>query len=325
MVLYEPHVAALFGAWFAALLLGGAVLWLSPKIRAMAMPNERSSHRTPTPTLGGISFVVPFLAWLAMGPETHAEPLAWAAGALALLGLVDDLLDLSAWLRLAAQAFCVTWFVLTAWPDLSVWLQILLVAGVLWFINLCNFMDGIDGILGVQVLVFCLGVVLLSSSAMSWSVQSMWILTGGTLGFLSYNWPPAKMFMGDVGSLFLGVVMAVFAVQLALEGVLPLAASVVLLSVFWFDASYTLCVRMLTKQRFVAAHRSHLYQRVAQKKGHLWTTTAFLAFAAGYLFPLAWLSVRYPQMQIVVVGAAVLPVAVLAWRMGAGLQRGLER
>ncbi len=325
MVLYEPHVVALFSAWLAALVLGGVVLWLSPKIRAVAVPNERSSHVTPTPTLGGLSFVVPGLIWLALGPDAYAVHLAWAAGALAVLGLVDDLLDLSAWLRLAAQATCVTWFVLTAWPDLSVWLHIPLIVGVLWFINLCNFMDGIDGILGIQALFFCLGVVLLSSSVMSWSVQSMWILIGGTLGFLSYNWPPAKIFMGDVGSLFLGVVMAAFAVQLALEGVLPLAASVVLLSVFWFDATYTLCVRILTKQRFVAAHRSHLYQRVAQNKGHLWTTTAFLAFAVGYLLPLAWLSVRYPQMQIVIVGASVLPVAVLAWRMGAGLERGLER
>lgn len=325
MVLYEPHVVALFGAWLAALVLGGAVLWLSPKIRAVAVPNERSSHEKPTPTLGGIAFVVPTLVWLALGSEVFAVQLAGVAGALALLGLMDDLLDLSAWLRLAAQTACVTWFVLAAWPDLSVWLHIVLVFGVLWFINLCNFMDGIDGFLGVQALVFCFGVVLLCGSAMSWSVQSMWILIGGTLGFLSYNWPPAKMFMGDVGSLFLGVVMAAFAVQLALEGVLPLAASVVLLSVFWFDATYTLCVRILTKQRFFDAHRSHLYQRVAQNKGHLWTTTAFLAFAVGYLLPLAWLSVQYPQMQIAIVGVSVLPVAVLAWWMGAGLERGLER
>ena len=134
---------------------------------------------------------------------------------------------------------------------------------LVWHINLYNFMDGIDGIASSQCLLFCLSVLYLTGGVPGWLGDLLWILVGTALGFLVYNWPPAKIFMGDVGSGALGLILGVVTLQLAISGMLPFIGCLILLTGFWFDASYTLCVRMLSGQAFTEAHRSHLYQKVA--------------------------------------------------------------
>ena len=107
MVPNESLILALVAGWAAALAIGGATLWLAPRIQAVALPNERSSHERPTPTLGGLSFVVPMLIWLALSPMDWGWQLGLAAGALALLGLVDDLIDVPSIVRLVLQFVCI--------------------------------------------------------------------------------------------------------------------------------------------------------------------------------------------------------------------------
>ena len=319
MVQEQPHLVPAIAGWVAALLVGAAVIALAPRLRAMAHPNERSSHTQPTPTLGGLSFVVPLLVWLVVAPTDWGSTLLIPLAVLAVTGLLDDLFELPNALRLLVQVGCVAGWLVLAFPDLPLWWYLPFVGAVVWFVNLCNFMDGIDGIMATQALTFVVSALLLMDMPGTSLAQSCWLIAGGMLGFLSYNWPPARLFMGDVGSLVLGLMLAALALEMARQEVLPLVASVVLLSVFWFDASYTLIMRVVTRQNFLRAHKSHLYQRMAQWRGHLWTTAAFATYAMIYLLPLAWLSVESPAMGWWAVVLAVLPLAVLGWRFRAGL------
>lgn len=304
-------------------MLGVLQLLNQPKL--LAQPNDRSSHSQPTPTMGGVVIVVPVLAYLAWVAGSQPQ-LAWslfgALAGLALVGLWDDLAGLSARLRLlvhAGAAALVLWGLQLdlAWLWLAcIWL------GLMWLINLYNFMDGIDGLAACQTLVFCLGIHWLAVGVPGWSGDLLWLLGGVTLAFCGFNWSPAKIFMGDVGSGFLGLLLGAVALYVWQSFAVPLVASLILLAVFWFDASYTLCVRIVSQQEFTQAHRSHMYQQLAQRQGHLWTTIAFLFFSLCWLLPMAWLTVEIADTLISQTGIlllAVLPLAILCWRLRAGV------
>jgi Fuc2NAc and GlcNAc transferase len=204
------------------------------------------------------------------------------------------------------------------WPaGQGIWL-VAVVLGVLWFINLFNFMDGIDGIAASQAVVFGFGVLVLAGPTEPWMESLIWLMTGSCIAFLLYNWNPARIFMGDAGALLLGLCLPLIALALHLTGQLPLIASMLLLTVFVFDATYTLCVRIVTGQPFTQAHKSHLYQRMAGVYGHARTTTAFVLYATVYLLPLAWLATQLPQLGVWLLIPAVLPLVWLAIWSGAG-------
>jgi Fuc2NAc and GlcNAc transferase len=147
----------------------------------------------------------------------------------------------------------------------------------------------------------------------------LWAVSGASLGFLAFNWPPAKIFMGDVGALVLGLLLGAAVIALDQSAELPFIASIILLTGFWFDASYTLCVRMLTGQAFTQAHRSHLYQRLSDRLGHLGATAAFAALGVAWLLPLAWLSVWQPEWRVVLLLAAPVPYLAGALALKAGV------
>jgi Fuc2NAc and GlcNAc transferase len=170
----------------------------------------------------------------------------------------------------------------------------------------------------VQTLLFCIGVTLLAAGVSGAAGVLLWTISGASIGFLAFNWPPARIFMGDVGALVLGLVIGVLVIDLHQTGQVPFVASVILLTGFWFDASYTLCVRMLTGQPFIQAHRSHLYQRLSDRLGHLGTTCLFSAAGVFWLFPLAWLSVRYPGWWAAWISIGVLPFLIGAVVFRAG-------
>lgn len=326
----------LLAALGVGLVLQWLVYLLVRRPHMLAVPNERSSHSIPTPTMGGVVIVVLVLAYMVY--LAGLEPrLAWgwfaALTLLALVGLWDDLQGVSAPLRLLTHfvaAGLVIWSMQpqlqATLPDARGLLQPWLVTAVLavalvWLINLYNFMDGIDGYAAVQCLVFCCGILVVSGGLAGWVSQLVWLLSGAALAFLAFNWPPAKIFMGDVGSGFIGILLGALALYLWHSGQVPLVASLILLAAFWFDATYTLCVRIVTKQEFTQAHRQHLYQHMAMRKGHLWTTLTFLLYAVLWLLPLAYYASTvmhnlWPQMGALT--AAVLPLAVLCYRERAG-------
>ncbi len=329
MVANSPMIEAAV-AMAAAVLLTRIAIAVAVRRSVLAIPNQRSSHTTPTPTMGGVAIALPVLAWC--GYRIGQDPLCWAVlgggGMLALLGLADDLRDLSARVRLPIQAIAVA-IALSALPiaiplvvpPISIhtaWLVVGLdFLIVLWMVNLYNFMDGIDGIATSQCIVFCAGVLLIGRPA-AFVSELLWVLLGSAAGFLWFNRSPARIFMGDVGSGLLGLLVGILGLTMDARHQMPLIASLILLAGFWFDATYTLCVRIATGQKFASAHRSHLYQKCAQRFGHGRTTSMFVGFAVVWLLPLSWLCVAFPRGSLVWLAVAVMPLLVASIRMGAG-------
>ena len=301
----------------AAAATTAATRFAAIRLGLLAEPNRRSSHTTPTPTAGGLGFVLPVVAFLILliNDYSPALVLATAGVAIALVGFLDDVKDLRRDVRLVVHLAIATGCVALL-TDEPVLFTAILVLGLAWWINLYNFMDGIDGIAASQSVIYAGGVLVIGDPAHS--AATVWVLLGASLGFLCLNWAPAKIFMGDTGSGFLGVITGSLALMLWQSGELPAVASLILLVGFWFDASYTLGVRIVTRQPFADAHRSHLYQIFSRRWGHGFTTALFVAHAVVWLLPLAALSVSFPAWQAAWLVAACVPAACACVRFKAG-------
>ena len=286
----ELCVAAL--AVFVLTWLGtGVVLRLLRHWAILDRPNQRSSHTLPTPRGGSLALVpVAAVAWLgvaALGwaPAAMAMAAGWALG-LAVVFWRDDLGGLPIGVRIAAQVMAVTAMLVAAPADtryfgglLPAWLDAL-AAGFLWvyFINLFNFMDGIDGITGVETA--CVGLGAAAVAAIAGLGESLPLagvtLAAAALGFLVWNWHPAKIFLGDVGSVPLGFLLGWLLLELAAAGQ-PLPA-LILPAYYLLDASVTLGRRIVRGDKFWRAHREHFYQRaVARGLSHASVSAHILA------------------------------------------------
>lgn len=297
-------------AFVAGLVLTGAALLLARRFGVMAIPNARSAHSVPVASIGGLGFVIPTLAWLAWSAVSGGHPfslvLAGGAAVLALIGLLDDLVDLSIGLRLPIHLVVAAATVAVAVDGNPVVLAICAL-GLAWFVNLYNFMDGIDGIAGSQAAIFCFGALYLGAGGPF--DATLWVLLAACAGFLCLNWAPARVIMGDTGSGFLGFTIGALAVYLWQTGALPLVTSLILLAAFWFDATYTLVVRVATRQRVAQAHSNHLYQKLARRWGHGRTTALLWGYAAVWLAPLAAL---YSRLDLGLLWLVLACVPILA-------------
>ena len=275
-----------------ALLLFSVVLvsaLLTKQVRKVAIaserldkPNERSLHGKPIPRGGGLAFaIVSILVWclLAVALSVSFATLVGMILPLSILvltGWLDDKHNLKIPVRLSAQCFASVLVVVVlggldhidiagvtidlgwlVWPVTILW--------IIWLVNLYNFMDGIDGIASVQ------GIVAATTMGLWYGVRSdigmsliCFVMAAAVTGFLYYNWPPAKIFMGDAGSLFLGGFFAIQTIVATVNFGIPFDAMLILLSVFLADASVTLVRRMLRGEKWWQAHRSHFYQRAVQ-------------------------------------------------------------
>ncbi len=275
----------------ASLVLGLAVAatvaaltaFLTPRLAGWGfvdMPNARSSHREPTPRAGGLAPVGVLLMLLLAAAVLRADPvlagIALAATALAVAGLIDDRKGLGAWTRLAVQLAAILpslGLVLAGWPIWwPGWLPTAAAfAGLsflwIWFVNLYNFMDGIDGITGVETASVGVGVALVATLASAPGdlplVAAGLALAGAGLGFLALNWRPARVFLGDVGSVPLGFLTGALLLALAASG--QPAAAAILPAYHVTDATLTLLRRALAGEPVMQAHRSHAYQRAIQR------------------------------------------------------------
>jgi UDP-N-acetylmuramyl pentapeptide phosphotransferase/UDP-N-acetylglucosamine-1-phosphate transferase len=255
----------------------GLIVVLRPLLAryALARPNARSSHREPTPQGGGIAVVAAALLGLWIGvalsglaAETQLAALSMAALALALVGAVDDILGLGAPLRLVLQTLAVAAVLATLPVNTSVMPEfprafeftILLVGGV-WFVNLVNFMDGIDWMTVAEVVPITAAITLLGliGAAPPTAVLVALALLGGMIGFAPFNRPIAKLFLGDVGSLPIGLMLGWMLLLLASRG--HVAAALLLPLYYLADATITLGRRLARGERVWQAHRTHFYQR----------------------------------------------------------------
>lgn len=332
-------VLIFFLSTIASAMIVCALMRAGKSLPLMDRPNERSSHSKPTMRGGGVAIVS--VVTVATILEWHFSSFAAPAvvivitGALLVggIGLADDLLNLSAAVRLVFQfiASCVVIALVyqALLPAgtfakshlLTSLLMIATLFGMLWLINLYNFMDGIDGIAGVEGLSVALSVVLviLLQGVDSQFTGVLIASAGACLGFLVFNWPPAKIFMGDVGSGFLGFLFASMALVTHLETSVTVWTWAIVLAVFLVDASLTLSVRLLRGERIHEPHRSHAYQNAARRFGSHRFVTAIVALINGFwLFPLAWLSAVHPDWGPAMMLLSWAPLLALGVLLSAG-------
>lgn len=332
-------VTRLYLSAFASVLAWAIALWISKhakKLRLVQVPNERSSHSIPTPSGGGIGIAVAGLcgsAILVPPSDIFATAAIALTLAAAFLGLLDDRFELSSRLRIAAHILIVGVVLLTVGslpalhtPFGSVPVPLLyglaLLAGV-WWINLFNFMDGIDGIAASEASFLCIGMVLISafstgSELTTWLQWWAVILSCACAGFLILNWAPARIFMGDVGSNYLAVAVLVIAAGLIASNTLTYATVLVLGASFITDATITLATRAFRGERWAAAHRLHTYQKLSRRWGtHSRVTLLYMLFNVVWLFPIAWLIQDNGNLGLLV-PAAYVPAIAIAIVVGAG-------
>lgn len=327
-----PFISALL----ATLVLTGLVRYYALRQQVLDMPGERSSHTVPTPRGGGLSVVllIPcLLAWLVFQQGYEGSVLLLLGSVtllLALVGWVDDHRPLSARLRFSVQGLLALVALLLlpqlpsvplpGWTLSAEWLLMpLLLLTLLWMTNLYNFMDGINGLATVEAV-----TVLLAGSGLLWvSGAEQYglplLLCAPLLGFLVWNFPRAKIFMGDVCSAPLGLLLTLLAFWLAAQTEVNLWCWLILLSVFVVDATWTLMVRLLTGQRWSEPHRSHGYQILSRRWGsHTPVTLAAGAVNLLWLLPLAWLAMRYPAAGLLIWLLAAAPLVAFCYRLQAG-------
>lgn len=301
----------------------------------MDMPNARSSHSIPTPRGGGLAVVATTLIGVAILYGTgllasrHAIGLVIAGAMVAIVGYVDDKRGLPPLPRFAVHIAASALVVFTLlWPATfganeisTLTFMLICIVGCTWSINLFNFMDGIDGIAGSQAAFMSAASALLILPHHSIGIAMvLWITVGACIGFLVWNWPPAKIFMGDVGSGFLGLWLAALAMFLHAEGLQSIYTSIILNSVFVADASVTLMRRFASGKKWYEAHRSHAYQHLARRsRSHLRVTGLLWVLNISVVFPAALASERVGDSAAATIAGSVLAVfSLLAWFLGAG-------
>jgi UDP-N-acetylmuramyl pentapeptide phosphotransferase/UDP-N-acetylglucosamine-1-phosphate transferase len=305
--------------------LAALLSWLLIGLYARAMagtrqldrPNARSMHRVPVPVGAGLAIVAtalllwPLSAWEAAG--AHVPLLGCFAG-LAVLSWIDDRHPLSPFIRLGAQGLAVA-LCLALLPDSARVVaraplaieRLVLGLGWLWFINLFNFMDGIDGLAGSEAVAIAAGYLLLLGAlgldGPLWRLAL--IIAAASAGYLAWNWHPAKVFMGDAGSIPLGFLLGWLMLDLILHGYW--SAALILPLYFLLDASTTLAKRGLQGNKPWEAHREHFYQRAVLAGASPAAVVRRVGAANLALLALALPSVRFPVLAL----AAALLVASL--------------
>ncbi|MDE2259816.1 MAG: glycosyltransferase family 4 protein [Betaproteobacteria bacterium] len=314
-------------------LLTWAIAWgvqrAAFRLGLVSQPNARSSHRQPTPHGGGLGMVLAgtlaggWLAW-SRGVPVLGETLGLAL-LLAMVGLRDDFRALPVRMRFAVHgAVCTGLLGLLGLLTAPLGMVVLMLLLGIWWINLFNFMDGIDGLAAAQALFMLgLGALLAAWGHSERMVQPLWVmmpcLAAAAAGFLWINWPPAKIFMGDVGSTWMAFMIFAMALMSILAGWLEISTWLILGAGFIADASVTLLVRIATGQRWTEAHRSHAYQRLARRwHSHRKVTLLVGAFNLLWLLPLAGAAQVWPQWGGIGLMLAYAPALAGVTMWGAG-------
>ena len=250
---------------------------------------------------------------------------------IALLGWLDDRQGLSPVLRLSVQALAVLWFAFWCADALTsldssagqvasaLWRTMAFMA-LIWAVNLFNFMDGIDGLAAGQgVYMAAIAAFVASQAAAAAGAAGaagvglvLTIMVGASAGFLVWNISPARFFMGDVGSCFLGFMLAAAMMVVSATSPIPLATWVIVSGVFMVDATVTLLLRITRRERLTVAHRSHLYQRLALSwNSHLRVTALYFAVNVLWLTPLAIWSASSPDLSAWIATLALSPLVLI--------------
>jgi Fuc2NAc and GlcNAc transferase len=274
----------------------------------MDIPNHRSSHTLPTPRGGGIAVAISWFLGLIYFyvSDSIGSSLFYAllcGMPLTLVGFADDLFSLKAGARFLVQILSAAaglWFLgglhtfhLSLFTfHFPLLFSILAFIAIIWSVNLFNFLDGIDGYLGTEVVFIGISLVLLTGDKLGI------LLAVSVGGFLIWNWPKAKIFMGDVGSTLLGFIVAMLAIYYQNTMQLSIVVLLILASVFWFDATITLLRRIKNREKLSEAHRKHAFQRIVQAGWSHQKTTLYSLGLNGIGLVLAWFANKLPTYQL---------------------------
>ena len=300
-------------------------------------PNERSSHSVPTPRGGGVAVVASYLLGLAflMYNQQLVIPVGltlMAAGfVIALLGFLDDRGHINSMLRLTIHFLVAIGVVISlgGFGEVNVFngfqlgfvANIIAVLFLVWLLNLYNFMDGINGIASIEAITVTVSMAMLYLLLnVGLNHQILLLLAACVLGFLLWNFPKAKIFMGDACSGFLGLILGILALIALKENLALFCAWIICLGVFIVDATFTLIRRVVTGHKMYDAHRSHTYQILSRHfNSHTPVTLAVAAINIFWLLPIAYFvatqNYAYPELGILI---AYLPLIILAIKFKAG-------
>ena len=292
-----------------AFLLTGFIRRYALSHDLLDFPSPRSSHLVPTPRGGGVAIAITFLLLVPLFSIKGDLPFAviWAmlGGGICiiLIGFIDDHKHVAVGVRLLAHFVAAIWalYWLGGFPPLMIfgvvlnlgWVgDILAALFLVWLLNLYNFMDGIDGIASIEAITICMGASLLyliqNESQSFWSPPLL--LAFAVIGFLCWNFPKAKIFMGDAGSGFIGFMLGIFSIQAAWKFAGMFWVWVILLGVFIVDATLTLILRINNGEKFYKAHRKHAYQLAASQYGsHKAVSLSIGVINLFWLLPVAYL------------------------------------
>lgn len=314
----------------------GIVLRFARSASLVDTPVFRSAHSIPVPTSGGLSIVLVMLLVTLIGylqgeiprPEFMA---LMGAVAIAGIGLVDDVAALDIKWRMPVQVVAAAWSIwwLGGSPTLLIgpwlidlpWIMgLALVVALVWLLNLYNFMDGIDGLAGSQACFVSLATLLIVADTDDRVVQLLAVtLLAANAGFLLWNWAPARIFMGDVGSGFLGFSFGIMALLAIHHGSMNFWTWLLLLGVFVVDSTVTLVQRFVAGEKWYEGHSSHAYQKAARTfNSHSRVTITTILVNIIWLGPLAWLTVRQPGYAAVIALIGLAPLLWITLQLGAG-------
>jgi Fuc2NAc and GlcNAc transferase len=274
----------------------------------MDIPGKRSSHEVPTPRGGGVAIVITwFVGVLIFYLHGYIEKslfLALSSGIiLVIISFLDDLLTLPYSVRLLFQVLGISlgiyfldglevidfgFFQLSS----PLILSIAVVFGLIWFVNLYNFLDGIDGYAAMEAIFVLITIYIFTGNVI------LLFLASSVLGFIYWNWQRAKIFMGDVGSILLGYTIGILAVYFHKTNELSLLVFAMLSSLFWFDATITLFRRAKNKEKLTEAHKKHAYQRFVQGGYSHKQTVLYSIVINLVLFGIAYLATIYTSFII---------------------------
>jgi Fuc2NAc and GlcNAc transferase len=308
------------------------------RLQLTDVPNDRSAHSRPTQRGGGVGIVLSLIMAVlscgnALGFDASMLALSIGGGLVSAVGMLDDIRSVPVLYRFAfhAAAACLVvavaphnWSIpfLFHWELSGVLGGFIAAVGIVWMINLFNFMDGIDGIAGAEA-VFVAGTgaaLTFVASPDNPLVLELGLVAAASAGFLVLNWPPARVFMGDVGSGFLGFVLGALIFLASVEHLVPIWSWIILTSVFLIDATITLLRRALRGERLYAAHSMHAYQHLSRRwLSHRKVTLLTIGINLLWLLPCAVASTLWPAWGAFICVIAILPVIAVVWTTGAGL------
>ena len=305
------------------------------QLNLVAIPNERSLHNKVIPRGGGVIIAIIFLSFnlvfYVSSQMKTAEFLALFGGGLiiSVTGFLDDILELKASIRFLIQFLAVGWglYWVGGIPSIAFFEGLsglyviangIAVVVLVWFINAFNFMDGIDGMATSGATFFSLSV----GGYFLWQGIEPYgslliILAACSLAFLYFNWPPAKMFLGDSGSTFFGYFFGVILIITVKNSSLSIWTWLIILAYFITDTTTTTFLRLCLVKRWYHPHRSHAYQNLARAlDNHKFVTSLITGINVFYLLPLAYLSIEYQQYGWLGFLASVIPIFVFVLRYG---------